>query len=189
MITLAAVAVATVVQAASINWSSQSSSSFKGYGGGKLATTMPVYLIDSAHISTIVEAINKGTLSTSTEGVIAQGAFENTRGLITDHIVSSEALKYDKGVTTYDFAQLIIDNVNGSPDTYYNISSAINVAAYDPTKTEEFSPTAVAFTYEHFDTSVSQTGGWTKASAVPEPTSGLLLLLGIAGLALKRKRA
>lgn len=37
----------------------------------------------------------------------------------------------------------------------------------------------------------STTGGataWTAAS-VPEPTSGLLLLLGIAGLALKRKRA
>ena len=26
-------------------------------------------------------------------------------------------------------------------------------------------------------------------TAVPEPTSGLLLLLGVAGLALKRKRA
>ena len=31
-------------------------------------------------------------------------------------------------------------------------------------------------------------GAWTT-SAVPEPTSGLLLLLGVAGLALKRKRA
>ena len=31
-------------------------------------------------------------------------------------------------------------------------------------------------------------GAWTTA-AVPEPTSGLLLLLGVAGLALKRKRA
>ena len=30
-------------------------------------------------------------------------------------------------------------------------------------------------------------GAWTQA--VPEPTSGLLLLLGVAGLALKRKRA
>lgn len=30
-------------------------------------------------------------------------------------------------------------------------------------------------------------GGWT--AAVPEPTSGLLLLLGMAGFALKRKRA
>lgn len=36
-----------------------------------------------------------------------------------------------------------------------------------------------------------QTGVWAVStfSAVPEPTSGLLLLLGVAGLALKRKRS
>ena len=41
------------------------------------------------------------------------------------------------------------------------------------------------------DTTVGKAGSagaWTQ-SAVPEPTSGLLLLLGVAGLALKRKRA
>ena len=32
-------------------------------------------------------------------------------------------------------------------------------------------------------------GAWHSVGAVPEPTSGLLMLLGVAGLALKRKRA
>ena len=34
-----------------------------------------------------------------------------------------------------------------------------------------------------------QGAGWYSAAAVPEPTSGLLLLLGVAGLALRRKQA
>jgi hypothetical protein len=38
-----------------------------------------------------------------------------------------------------------------------------------------------------FGTQTSNT--WNEMAAVPEPTSGLLLLLGVAGLALRRKRA
>ena len=189
MIALAAVAVAAGVQAASVDWSSTQNSNFKGYNGGALTKTMPVYLIDSAYIDTIVAAINDGTLSTSTKGVLAQGTWANTRGGIAKNTVTSSDLKYDTGTTTYDFAQLIIDNVNGSPDTYYNISKAISTAAYDTSKTDEFAATSVGFTYAHFSDANSQTGGWVKASAVPEPTSGLLLLIGMAGLALRRRRA
>ena len=43
--------------------------------------------------------------------------------------------------------------------------------------------------FGNLKTATTTGGGWVSSAAVPEPTSGLLLLLGMAGLALKRKRA
>ena len=41
----------------------------------------------------------------------------------------------------------------------------------------------------NFGNQATYTGNASNWGAVPEPTSGILLLLGVAGLALKRKRA
>ena len=46
--------------------------------------------------------------------------------------------------------------------------------------------TTIAF--QSMESATKSTASW-QAVATPEPTSGLLLLLGVAGLALKRKRA
>ena len=53
------------------------------------------------------------------------------------------------------------------------------------TGTSEYYGTYVVFS----DTNSIFASDWTTYSAIPEPTSGLLLLFGMAGLALKRKRA
>ena len=45
------------------------------------------------------------------------------------------------------------------------------------------------FTADFLDTNAIGASDWTKYNTAPEPTSGLLLLLGVAGLALKRRRA
>lgn len=46
----------------------------------------------------------------------------------------------------------------------------------------------VIMNFGTFADATSSTGGW-QTTAVPEPTSGLLMLIGLAGLALRRRRA
>ena len=68
----------------------------------------------------------------------------------------------------------------------YIIVTGESTSSYDP---------GTEMTYASFVDWTTVIGGdgvaWSPASAepIPEPTSGLLLLLGMAGLALKRKRA
>ena len=60
-------------------------------------------------------------------------------------------------------------------------SSSISALVYDPNQ-QQSSPGSLQLTNASF----SSTG--TIGQAAPEPTSGLLLLLGMAGLALRRKQ-
>ena len=88
--------------------------------------------------------------------------------------------------TAQAYAMLVLDTGSGITDyqnykgTYAIVSGtgALNADPDTSTVYTQFtSGTAVAGSMYH------------TAAAVPEPTSGLLLLLGVAGLALKRKRA
>ena len=81
------------------------------------------------------------------------------------------------GETSYDFYYVFIKG-----DDYW-VSDKQTVA----TNAETAGPAAVQLTATASNALLS--GAKSGSFAVPEPTSGILLLLGIAGLALKRKRA
>ena len=72
------------------------------------------------------------------------------------------------GGTTYDF--------------YYTMTDASGNVFTSGTKSSRAQATSTP------QISFLATGSWAT-SPVPEPTSGLLMLLGVAGLALRRKRA
>ena len=78
--------------------------------------------------------------------------------------------------TTYDFYFVIEDKIDGKDWTYTAEKSA---------KAQASSTPSISFGNQTIRSTTG--GGWTTA-AVPEPTSGLLMLLGMAGLALRRRR-
>ncbi len=82
-------------------------------------------------------------------------------------------------ITTETLAAAYLVIINGN-NTYTYISKSLADYVYDINKQESskgFSTTQIA----------EITNG-TTASFVPEPTSGLMMILGVASLALRRKR-
>ena len=168
---------AVAVQAASMTWG-VSNNAFSLASGSSYSSKngVMVYLIDAAYSDSIVEAIGAGTFSATTEGVLDSMATSNTKGAVASHEFTSPSL--DAG-TSYNFSALILDTVGGK--NYYNISKSISETAYTAGVDEQMK---IAFAATQFNSGT----GWTEAAGTPEPTSGLLLLLGGAMLALRRKQ-
>lgn len=95
---------------------------------------------------------------------------------------------YDGGWAAGDTIQgylLIVDNSDISAITKYMVTDVMTLNIENAGATYSFNfGTLSSATWTDFATAP---GG--SSSDVPEPTSGVLMLLGVAGLALKRKRA
>ena len=98
---------------------------------------------------------------------------------VVNGAIAAKTIEWDGATVgdTYDFIVKIIADDGGNLYEYQ--ATKTGVLALDTGKTA-----TIAFGSQK--TASQASGGW---AAVPEPTSGLLMLLGIAGLALKRKRA
>lgn len=103
---------------------------------------------------------------------------------VTDSPLSSDLIT--STAAGQNFSLILVDNDVSTLDGYTG-----NYVLYNGTSTEGVMPGATVTYYAEFwqnDNPIAASD-WATMGAVPEPTSGLLMLLGMAGLALKRKRA
>lgn len=187
LITLVTVVVATAcASAATINWQAS-----KGYlyeaGTVTKITAGDAYLMlvtSSYTQSDLVSAFAtaEGDAAATIAAMTASGALATGTGTIgaNARISGSSTYNFSSDITAY-FVVFNGDNMYISSEAsgwYDSISSSSDIA-FDAMST---SSKAAAM-----DASAGYTGaGWY---AVPEPTSGLLMLVGLAGLALRRRRA
>lgn len=191
IVAISAVVAAGIVQAASINWgtgtgvkgvASDTDSSFGTANAAAGTLNIYVWLVDAAtYNSTAVDSIAEtygSKLSTATASATGKSGAAGATAKTDDLAFSTTE------VTPYYGLVLVgLDtNKDGTMDYFIanKATSNVNTAG---------AGTAVANLAKNLGgTGGSAIAGWTTAS-VPEPTSGLLMLLGIAGLALRRRRA
>ena len=191
IIAFAAVVTAAVVNAATVQWSSGAISGDST--GAKItaagAITAYVYELTAADYATY-SAMSAADLSKTIGGLFeagtmpgtADGSASNTyNGRAGASLMVNGAIDHTAGTATATAYGLIVF-VDNNNEGYY----MANVA----TKTVEGSANiTVADLAVTFGGTAGGAPSWQTVAAVPEPTSGLLLLLGMAGLALRRKQA
>lgn len=177
MMALAIVATAAVVQAASFDWKTSATGKLYEAGTTTLLASGTAYIFDAAATTqqSVLDAFAQGNIWTTgslDNKAVASGVIAGTSG---------EAFAYGTAGNSYDFYVAVL---NG--DSLF-ISDTVNVAAQAVSYKQANFNLKAASQLAASTSSTFTAGGWY--SAVPEPTSGLLLLLGMAGLALRRKQA
>ena len=85
------------------------------------------------------------------------------------------------------FAAMLVKGTDGK-DYLYLSATKDTTSSSNPSYNQSVIP-AVTTAGSFREGTEFGSGGWYNVTAVPEPTSAMLVLLGVAGLALKRKRA
>ena len=187
MIACVAVAMAAVAHAASINWTITNVYSPSDSTAKVAAGSMSAWLFVTAN-TTDVTGIPVTTLA-AVQAVLDSGDLTGLASLAAVHASNTAdgTVGGATGLTGFSSGSLtafavVVDSTDLATASNYFL------AASGAEKTATFtSATGIKTLNFGSQATITQAaGGWT---AVPEPTSGLLMLLGMAGLALRRKHA
>ena len=179
IIALGAVVVATAVNAATVAWGGT-------FSTPDLSDTLPA----GTQFALLYSTSAFSGAATSVEGFTVGSKADNGGSIVsTTTATASQSENWEfsaywdntgKDVNGY-FAILTL-NGTGDKAAYMYLGEISGTTATSPT-------TYLAYNAGWADDTKSITTGGFNTAVAPEPTSGLLILLGMAGLALKRKRA
>ena len=162
MVMLATAALAVGVQAASVNWQVSATSAESGYSVYLLVGAVTADWASADDVA--AAAVADGTIAKSGRNYLASGT-------ATDSSIT-KATDFYYVVVSADKSQYAVSGAYAGSTYVYDSSATPPESA--PSTSPNFAANGV--TYKAF-------------GAVPEPTSGLLMLVGLGALALRRRRA
>ena len=178
---------AVAANAATFSWKTSTTGKINGPGTGAVLASGTAYFFDSAVTdqTTLLAALIGGA------DIASQGAL--SYAAISSGAISATSFDVPAGYSSGDtFAGYLATVLVDGGQTYVYISpdaSGATPATGSKSLSVNASSSKNAVTTFAPGEAITYSGSGWYTQSVPEPTSGVLLLLGMAGLALKRKRA